>query len=406
MFASTTQCMFAMRVAHIARRCAALNYDVVDSTRARLTISIGNLCRANVCVPHVQRILDEDRVQAIVAFQRRRISETRSALFIGDLILGVDVASEQEWLLDGQHRHAAMSRLSTELADYPVTVTLLALTPTLGVSTAFELINRAVPVPVYVVETTTHAARRDLLERFRLSFESSEFAGYVSKASHPRRPNINITQFLDRFVRLGGRILDATESATDLMAFVRWANHRILNGLSESDVVLSRALIKKKGDPFVITADVDDMWLRNPEWWDEYVASGRRSWQTRTFEGGEECHEIKRRGTSIDRITTKYKKKKNGGVPTALRMALWNAHFGERVGSGSCRCCGRDITQQSFHAGHVVSVFNGGETTLQNLVPLCASCNLSMGATNFDDFAPAFSRLPAPTPDDVGPAST
>jgi hypothetical protein len=39
-----------------------------------------------------------------------------------------------------------------------------------------------------------------------------------------------------------------------------------------------------------------------------------------------------------------------------------------------------------FQCGHIISEFNGGEATIQNLIPLCQLCNSSMGKSNMDTF--------------------
>jgi 5-methylcytosine-specific restriction endonuclease McrA len=84
------------------------------------------------------------------------------------------------------------------------------------------------------------------------------------------------------------------------------------------------------------------------------------------------------------------KPKRNKGVSSAMRCALWNQWFSETNGNGECPCCHRAITQQSFHAGHIVARAQGGADTLSNLVPLCPQCNTSMGTTNYHEFAAAF----------------
>lgn len=40
----------------------------------------------------------------------------------------------------------------------------------------------------------------------------------------------------------------------------------------------------------------------------------------------------------------------------------------------------------SFHCGHIIRQVNGGTSTIDNLIPLCVLCNLSMGKTNLDEF--------------------
>ncbi len=81
------------------------------------------------------------------------------------------------------------------------------------------------------------------------------------------------------------------------------------------------------------------------------------------------------------------KQRANRKIPQSVRYALWNREFGERNGAGHCRCCQRLITQQTFHAGHIIAKALGGNDDLTNLVPLCASCNTSMGVTNFHEFS-------------------
>jgi len=79
-----------------------------------------------------------------------------------------------------------------------------------------------------------------------------------------------------------------------------------------------------------------------------------------------------------------YKKK---SIPLSLKALVWNKYIGEEKGIGYCQCCRKNIIKQiSFHCGHIISERNGGSTTLNNLVPLCQTCNLSMGKQNMNKF--------------------
>jgi len=81
----------------------------------------------------------------------------------------------------------------------------------------------------------------------------------------------------------------------------------------------------------------------------------------------------------------KYKKKR---IPKALREALWMS-FHKNVFSAKCHTswCKNEINAYDFHAGHNIPESRGGPTTLENLVPICARCNLSMGSTyTFDEW--------------------
>ena len=79
----------------------------------------------------------------------------------------------------------------------------------------------------------------------------------------------------------------------------------------------------------------------------------------------------------------KYKKKK---IPLAVKNATWNTYIGEENGLGYCFICDGVISRGTFACGHVIAEVNGGETTVDNLRPVCPSCNSSQGTRNMEDF--------------------
>jgi len=73
-------------------------------------------------------------------------------------------------------------------------------------------------------------------------------------------------------------------------------------------------------------------------------------------------------------------------VPAKLKNKLWNNTYGSRAGEGKCYVCSCIINSKRFEAGHIISVFHGGETTLSNLKCICSTCNKSMGTENLEIF--------------------
>ena len=74
------------------------------------------------------------------------------------------------------------------------------------------------------------------------------------------------------------------------------------------------------------------------------------------------------------------KKKRKKPIPTALREQVWIHRMG-RVFEGKCPTtwCQNTITVFDFQSGHDIPESKGGPTNLENLIPLCGRCNLSMG---------------------------
>jgi len=86
--------------------------------------------------------------------------------------------------------------------------------------------------------------------------------------------------------------------------------------------------------------------------------------------------------------TSSYKKK---NIPKSLRMDVWNTYIGIEKGIYKCLCCNsKDISQMSFHCGHIIAEAKGGKTNLSNLRPICKDCNLSMKTTDMNEFKKQF----------------
>lgn len=81
------------------------------------------------------------------------------------------------------------------------------------------------------------------------------------------------------------------------------------------------------------------------------------------------------------------RRKRKRNIPKTLKRAVWDTHIGAEKGMAPCMCCERTMIQQiQFHCGHVIAEAEGGKTNVENLRPICAQCNLSMGKRNLYEF--------------------
>jgi hypothetical protein len=93
---------------------------------------------------------------------------------------------------------------------------------------------------------------------------------------------------------------------------------------------------------------------------------------------------VKKDESDIEKPKNKTKKQT---IPKPLKKLVWNKWIGEEIGKSKCICCKlTDITQLSFHCGHIIAESNGGELKLDNLKPICQSCNSSIGSQNMNDY--------------------
>ena len=56
------------------------------------------------------------------------------------------------------------------------------------------------------------------------------------------------------------------------------------------------------------------------------------------------------------------------------------------MGKGECFCCQSELDKTDFHTGHIIAEFEGGKIEINNLEPICGSCNSSMGIMNMNEF--------------------
>jgi 5-methylcytosine-specific restriction endonuclease McrA len=73
-------------------------------------------------------------------------------------------------------------------------------------------------------------------------------------------------------------------------------------------------------------------------------------------------------------------------IPKTLKNKVWDKYIGKQLGVGLCDVCQTEIDSKNFECGHIISIKEEGSTTLDNLIPICGTCNKSMGTHNLELF--------------------
>ena len=90
----------------------------------------------------------------------------------------------------------------------------------------------------------------------------------------------------------------------------------------------------------------------------------------------------------------KKEKPKRKSIPKTLKNDVWDKYIGREKGVGNCEVCSGEIECRSFHCGHVKSVKDGGDTIIENMRPICGTCNTSMGTENLFEFKEKYYKQP------------
>ena len=82
---------------------------------------------------------------------------------------------------------------------------------------------------------------------------------------------------------------------------------------------------------------------------------------------------------------------KKKAIPKHVKTLVWNKYIGSDKAKASCLSCRQEeISIRSFHCGHVIAEAKGGDMTINNLRPICAACNGSMGTMSMNEFTNQF----------------
>ena len=101
--------------------------------------------------------------------------------------------------------------------------------------------------------------------------------------------------------------------------------------------------------------------------------------------------DIKEKKAKDDDEEKREAKKKKQSIPKNVRVIVWNHYIGEDIIKHKCLCCKKvTISNTNFEVGHVLSEKCGGTHEINNLRPICFSCNHSMGSENMVDFVVKF----------------
>lgn len=73
-------------------------------------------------------------------------------------------------------------------------------------------------------------------------------------------------------------------------------------------------------------------------------------------------------------------------IPKHIKELVWAKYIGINEMTGKCNVCGRPIHFTRFEVGHNKAVAKGGSDNINNLRPICRSCNLAMGTMSIATF--------------------
>ncbi len=318
-----------------------------NGRQKKYTVSVSKLMSIDINKPDYQRDKLEEHIEEIYKFQLDHYKKYGTYLYFGCITIGA--FNNQKYLLDGQHRLFSMEKIynMNEFNDFNVDIEIIECNSMEEMQELFTIINKNIPV-------------RDFLKNFKKEiavllrdYLKTNYSNYISLSQTPRAPNINLEIFLDEFQKKYEKRLNKFKTDAE---FIEWFE---IENSDHGDYLRSRK--DEKIQSAIIKIDAIEGRLRS----------------SKKFYLG-----------------TYFLKNITSSVSNSLKKKLWSnwkLSINNTDEFVPCPCCECElITGYDFHAGHKISFKNRGSTSLDNLIPLCSSCNLSMGTMNYDEFKENF----------------
>lgn len=383
----------------------------VDKYQRKYVFTIEQFVNMHIHVPKIQRSADDDRISDIIEYQVNHYEKYGTFCFLGDITVyntshspqavsqsndqiqnqNNKIHSDSWFIIDGMHRYLAMKspKIYELHPTYKVSVNVIHGSNGFTMEDAFLLINKARPVPHYVIETTMEDSKRSIIEELKRIIQK-EYKSYLTKAEHPRIPNFNLDVFLSCLLK--SPMLHLLSTLDLLIGYIKYANMCLASDeccSSKIKASISAKCEKQNLNTRVyFSADPYFSWMFNTDWISHYLKEKeRRVFETKTSDNKENKETETRKEKDKEIGNGQRKRKKRATIPKVIRAKLWDMYYGKEMES-VCKCCRMNkVTYLDFDAGHIVSHKDGGSDSINNLVPICRPCNLGMGAENMNDFA-------------------
>ncbi len=317
----------------------------------------------NIEVPNIQRILNQDKVNDIVEYQKKYILENNRSNFLGIINIHYVKSLNKYFLVDGQHRYNALQELYNIGHNINVFIEYVTVENYEELKKNYNTINKNTTLPEF-----PNSIDKCIPETAAMYFKQ-KYSEMWSKNTRANRPNI----YFDYFLEALGVLLEEL------------ANHNIniKTPIELQDIVenYNNKLSNWNRDNFPEKSSLTDTMYNKCKKNNLYLGlfkhisdKYRYKWVKNIIQ--EYTGEV---------IKTNIKKKKS--VPKKIKIDSWNKYIGETIRKTKCICCNTtEIDITDFHAGHIIAEKNGGLTTVENIMPICSSCNSSMGSNNMNEY--------------------
>jgi hypothetical protein len=282
---------------------------------------------------------------------------------------------EKQTVLDGQHRLAALKRLSdkyTEIKNMLIRTDIYHVLNDKEAYEIYQIINTSRKVELYDGDISPFVIPR------LQTFMRNTFREYCKESKNPRGVNINLDEMAKHF------------QGYDVVKKLGITLENIETTLFERILALNKFYQKQKPETFTAWG-VDDF----KEKYQKYLEGNDNPFYLGLYKKFEWIEHLidtdtyAKRFQDVEHNSSETTVKKRQKIPLLTRQKVWEKRCGNLL-IGECYVCSHKIKYDQYHCGHIISVKDGGTNSVDNLEPICAGCNLDMGSMNLHVYKKLF----------------
>lgn len=330
-------------------------------------IPIKLLIEENIKKPQIQRILDNGKMLEIVKLQDAYYKSGKKHFnFMGTINIHSCIETNLNYLVDGQHRYESLKELYNKYnyKKEKVVVEVISIQTEEELIRNYDMINKNTELPEFPDDIDKNVPEQAALYFF------NKYPEIFVTTKRTKRPHINKNLFQESLGILNSEInkrLNCNKTKDELIDIINDKNDKMT--LWPVDSYQSKIRKMKSWGTYKRLCDSYGFYLGM------YSSCGRENYLFRWVR--DIIHE--RTGEEIKKVRKKTNKRK---IPPVKRKSVWEKYMGNVINS-KCFCCNiNSINALNFECGHVKSKADGGDDSIDNLRPICSSCNKSMKTEN------------------------
>ncbi len=323
-------------------------------------------------IPRSQRSLDVNHVNKIVQDQIEEYKRYKSYSILQSISV-VNIRNEYIYVIDGQHRLQAfkeLEKLGYDIRNVMVPVVCYRVIDETEMLKYFNMINSNMPIHPLELQEDFADYSKVLLDNM-----TKTFSVYLKNdTKNSICPHINMNKFKKNLAgrNLADKLRNHSKSIDDLWNKIIDFNDYVRINLKSTHQLCS--IMKKR----IETCETKSqkckvhptcylgIW-RNFEWLDFCLTC---LLETKEF------HEISLACETNQRTT----------IPYIIREQVWKKSNTNLSDLGVCFTCCNDLYFRDMECGHIKAHALGGDTSVNNLMPICKCCNKDMGIMDLFEY--------------------